>query len=277
MDKKHSWPAIIGISCFTAGVTLLLGTLAVWLLAPTFIPQSYDSTATIDRQIIPQQPFPDTPALLPYTPATQDNEIVEALPPSSKLFEDTSAARPNLPTSSTDSGWSLNPNSPDNHPHENAAGGSSDQMHMVIPAIGVDAPILPVTLVTTTADDKRSSQQWTVPDQYAAGWHDSSAPPGQPGNTVINGHNNIYGAVFHDLVDLPLGAEILLVKGDQSLIYQVTGREFLHEQGQPLRTRLRNARWILPTADQRLTLVTCWPNSSNSHRLVVIAQPVHSS
>jgi len=48
----------------------------------------------------------------------------------------------------------------------------------------------------------------------------------------------------------------------------------LAEQGQPLDVRRENARWILPTSDERVTLITCWPYSANTHRLVVIAQPV---
>ena len=40
------------------------------------------------------------------------------------------------------------------------------------------------------------------------------------------------------------------------------------------RQRLQNARWIAATADERLTLVTCWPNTTNSHRLIIVAEPV---
>ena len=43
---------------------------------------------------------------------------------------------------------------------------------------------------------------------------------------------------------------------------------------EPLDVRQANARWILPTTDERVTLITCWPYESNSHRLVVIALPV---
>jgi len=38
-----------------------------------------------------------------------------------------------------------------------------------------------------------------------------------------------------------------------------------------------NARYINPTADERLTLVTCWPATGNSHRLIIIARPVSLS
>jgi len=37
--------------------------------------------------------------------------------------------------------------------------------------------------------------------------------------------------------------------------------------------RQENARWIAPTDDERLTLVTCWPYTNNTHRVVVVAKP----
>ena len=45
-----------------------------------------------------------------------------------------------------------------------------------------------------------------VPDFFAAGWHTDSTPPGFPGNTVLNGHHNIYGEVFRDLDKVDLAA-----------------------------------------------------------------------
>ena len=38
--------------------------------------------------------------------------------------------------------------------------------------------------------------------------------------------------------------------------------------------RVENAGWVLPTDDERLTLITCWPYESNTHRLVLVAKPV---
>ena len=34
------------------------------------------------------------------------------------------------------------------------------------------------------------------------------------------------------------------------------------------------ALWITPSTDVRLTLVSCWPYSSNTQRLIVIALPL---
>jgi hypothetical protein len=47
----------------------------------------------------------------------------------------------------------------------------------------------------------------------------------------------------------------------------------LPEKGESLERRLENARWLLRSTDERLTLVTCWPATSNTHRLILIALP----
>jgi hypothetical protein len=45
------------------------------------------------------------------------------------------------------------------------------------------------------------------------------------------------------------------------------------EKDQPLEVRRENARWIGPSNDERLTLVTCWPRHDNTHRLILVALP----
>jgi sortase (surface protein transpeptidase) len=45
------------------------------------------------------------------------------------------------------------------------------------------------------------------------------------------------------------------------------------ERFKSLTVRLDNARWILPTKDERLTLITCWPAKSNTHRVIIVALP----
>jgi LPXTG-site transpeptidase (sortase) family protein len=277
MGNKKGLLSIFGALCFLTGIILVTAVLLTWLLAPQFVPQEYGRSSINQLNDAELAALGNAPALAPYTPpspaGTNDPPLLpgtstsgNALPPVTNTF-----------SGANDTGWA---GVPDDMPnswklvHPQADG---EELRMAIPAIGVDAPILPVSLQPAAAAGRTSAQQWAVPDQYAAGWHATSAPPGQPGNTVINGHNNIHGAIFHDLVDLPLGAEIILYDAGQSFTYQVTDREFLLERGEPLRSRLRNARWIMPTEDERITIVTCWPNTSNSHRLVVIARPVESS
>jgi sortase A len=73
---------------------------------------------------------------------------------------------------------------------------------------------------------------------------------------------------------LKLGDEIEVDSDSHVFFYKVTAREVLLERDQPREVRLKNARWIQPTTDERLTLVTCWPYTSNTHRLIIVARPI---
>jgi LPXTG-site transpeptidase (sortase) family protein len=143
---------------------------------------------------------------------------------------------------------------------------------LVIPSIDLDAPILP-TKVKKIDFQGQTYYQWLAPDKPAVGWHDSSALLGLPGNTVLNGHHNVYGKVFKDLVKLHEGDLIQVYSGNQVFKYQVVLAMLLPERFKSLTVRLENARWILPTDDERLTLITCWPADSNTHRVIIVALP----
>ncbi len=143
---------------------------------------------------------------------------------------------------------------------------------LVIPAISVDAPIVPVAqrLVRIGGASLAMSR---APTSYAAGWHRDSAPLGLAGNTVLNGHNANYGEIFRDLYTLEAGDIIVVYSGDVPYVHTVSNVFILREAGQSLETRRRNARHIEPTDDERLTLVTCHPYGSLRYRLIVLAQP----
>jgi sortase A len=116
--------------------------------------------------------------------------------------------------------------------------------------------------------------EWIVP-KNAAGWHVNSALPGHDENVVISGHHNIDGKVFRYVVDLEPGDGVTLYVGDTPFSYTVTEKYILKEAGMPLSVRRKNAQWIMPSGDERLTLVTCWPYEwpGNSHRVIVVARP----
>jgi sortase A len=143
---------------------------------------------------------------------------------------------------------------------------------LVIPAIGLDAPVVPVGWKMVKDGDSEYAV-WEVAD-YAVGWHKSSAYPGQPGNTVLAGHHNIKGEIFRYLVNLEPGAEVTLYAGETPYRYRVIQKMILKEKGMPEEVRLKNAQWIAPTEDERLTMVTCWPYTNNTHRVIVVAKPV---
>lgn len=140
---------------------------------------------------------------------------------------------------------------------------------IVIPAINLDAPI-----ETVGWSEVQGVSTWDIPNHFAAGWLKTSAPLGSTGNTVLDGHHNIHGEVFRHLVDLKAGDLIKVYSGDQTFMYEVAALHILPDRDQPLDVRRRNAVWIQPTLDERLTLVTCWPYTNNTHRLIVVAKPI---
>lgn len=151
-------------------------------------------------------------------------------------------------------------------------------VRLVIPRISLEAPVVSAALMSGEIDGQRV-YQWTAPDFYAAGWHHESAELGEQGNVVINGHHNVYGEVFRNLNQLEQGDRILVYANEEAgaFRYEVTRVMTLNERDQPLEVRAENARWIQSTDDERLTLITCWPYESNSHRLIVVAKPIDAA
>ncbi len=149
-------------------------------------------------------------------------------------------------------------------------------VRLVIPDIELNAPINPIGLQAIEHQGE-TVFQWQVPSDFIAGWHHSSARIGQSGNTVLNGHHNIHGEVFKDLNELEVGAEITLFDPLESYNYVVSEVLILEERDQTLDVRIENAQWIEQTDDERLTLVTCWPYTDNSHRLIVVAHPIETN
>ena len=145
---------------------------------------------------------------------------------------------------------------------------------LIIPAIELDAPVVSVSW-TLVARGGKLEPVWDTA-RNAAGWHINSAMPGQAGNIVLSGHHNIDGMVFRDLFMLKAGDEIVLHAGDETFHYRVGETMTLQEWGISESRREENARWIGPFPDDRLTLVTCWPQYNNSHRVIVVAFPSQS-
>jgi sortase A len=142
---------------------------------------------------------------------------------------------------------------------------------IVAPAIKLDAKVVPIGWKTVIQDGKAVSV-WEVAE-YAAGWHKNSSLPGGGGNIVLSGHHNIKGEVFRYLVDLNPGDTVTLYADNRPYTYTVEARFVVLDKGVSEEQRQENARWIGPFPDQRLTLVTCWPYTNNTHRVIVIAKP----
>ncbi len=140
---------------------------------------------------------------------------------------------------------------------------------IVIPKIGVDAAITPVGLVK-----ERRRYQWQTIKKGVA-WHNLSAVPGQTGNLVLSGHNGSRGnRVFKQLRKLQVGDIFFIYVGDKDYEYVVTRRIIARYLFTSRKKKAEQAKWIGRYPDERVTLVTCHPWWTNTHRLYVVARPL---
>ena len=147
----------------------------------------------------------------------------------------------------------------------------SPPTRLVIPRIDLDILVLAVGIKTVQEGGKPKVVWADVPN--AGGFHQTSAYPGHPGNTVINGHRDILGSVFRHLDRVEVGDDILLYVGDVAYPYRVTETLVVPEAFASAGQRAENLRLIGYMPEERLTLVTCTPLGLATHRLLVIAKP----
>lgn len=170
------------------------------------------------------------------------------------------------------------------------SGRAGSPVRLAIPDLKVDTTVVPMGWeVIQTASGPRS--EWVIP-KNEAGHHINSALLGQNDNLVISGHNNIYGMVFKPISlawdnDARLQVDAYtdrseILNGRVITLYDAAGQphpyaitEFLRlkDTGVPVEQRIANARFMLPTGEAQLTIITCWPPTNNTHRLIVIAKP----
>lgn len=147
---------------------------------------------------------------------------------------------------------------------------SGEITRIAIPAIGVDSRVIEVR-----REERDGRKTWRVAD-YAVGHHAGSGAPGGGTNIVLSGHNNINGEIFRRLDELRRGDRIALeTRSEGTRWYAVSGRRIVREEGVSTRQRLRNARYMKPTATERLTLISCWPYKPwPPYRIIITAEPL---
>lgn len=158
--------------------------------------------------------------------------------------------------------------------------GPSTISRVVIPSIAIDKKVVEVGWTL----EQQNNQQvaiWEVA-KYAVGHHAGSSNPSQGGNIVLAGHSGGRAYPFNDIFYLKAGDTIQLWSNDRQYEYKVTERYVLDEIGPnvTLEQRIQNAKYIEPTTEEVVTLVTCWPltgpNKFNQ-RVVIRAVPAYAS
>ena len=215
--------------------------------------------------VVVQVPEPTTIAALPTLDATfTPTPAPTSPPPTPTPVPDLPTAAPGAPTSIPEPTLPL-PTPLVRLPSD------SPPTRLSIPGISLDIRVIPVG-VKTISDLGGSRVVWAdVPN--AAAFHQTSAYPGNPGNTVLNGHRDILGSVFRHLNKVDVGDEIIVYVGDVEYPYTVTERLIVPEAFASARQREENLRLIGYMPEERLTLITCTPIGLATHRLLVIAKP----
>jgi sortase A len=144
--------------------------------------------------------------------------------------------------------------------------------HIAIAAVGIDTSIVEVTPEKTQFEG-RAVFTWAVAD-WAAGHHITSADPGEGGNIILSGHDDVRGEVFRGLHDISLGDQVQLTSPAGVFTYVVAEihvREYRDAAPEEL---IAAGNFLSPMPEERVTLVTCWPYGIDTHRIIVVAKPI---
>lgn len=117
-----------------------------------------------------------------------------------------------------------------------------------IPEISVDAPVV-------------QGDGWEQLKKGVA-QHIGTPDPGENGNIVLSGHNDVFGEVFRYLDRLSPGDNIILFTSQRQYTYVVIGTQMV----EPTAVEVMAA-----TSDARVTLISCHPYLVDIHRIVVSA------
>jgi len=126
--------------------------------------------------------------------------------------------------------------------------GPEAAINIQIPAIKVDAPVF-------------QGDNWEQL-RKGVGQHLGTPDPGQSGNLVLAGHNDIYGEVFRDLDRLKAGDTIKIFTITHQYVYVVTGIQIV----EPTQVEV-----MAPTSNSIVTLISCYPYLVDNKRIVVKA------
>ena len=125
---------------------------------------------------------------------------------------------------------------------------SHQAIRIQIPAIDVDAPVV-------------QGDGW---EQLKLGvaQHLGTPNPGENGNLVLSGHNDIFGEVFRNLDRLQPGDTVILFTSQRQYTYVITGTKIV----EPTAVEVMD-----PTPNATVTLISCHPYLVDNHRIIVSA------
>jgi LPXTG-site transpeptidase (sortase) family protein len=138
-----------------------------------------------------------------------------------------------------------------------------------IPAIGLNTSVRESSPIQVGSS---GTYIWDPP-AYAAGHYETSGNPGEGRNIVFAGHNNTLGEVFRDLDQLDAGDEIILLTDTSEFHYQVQQKVIIPFVGHEEEAGPQIQAFSAPQSSEMVTLISCWPYSTYTSRIIVVAVP----
>lgn len=206
---------------------------------------SLGALETLNRDVAQAQRAIASPTVLRQTPGTGKDLPGSSFPPAdANLSELPGASFPPdaLPAAlgvSVQSVPALPPPTP----------GPQSPTRIVIAKLGIDWPIV-------------EGDGWEELKR-GVGHHIGSANPGERGNVVLSGHNDVFGEVFRDIDKLTEGDEVVVYAGGHSFRYLVRAKRTVPPSDLSV---------IAATREPVVTLITCTPYRVDTMRLIVFAQ-----
>ncbi len=118
-----------------------------------------------------------------------------------------------------------------------------------IPAIGIDWPVV-------------QGDSWEELKQ-GIGHRVGTVNPGERGNMILSGHNDVYGEPFRDLEKLDVGKEVILYAGQNAFRYVIKSKRVVVPA---------DLSPLSPSRTPIVTLITCTPYRVDTHRLIVVGE-----
>lgn len=129
--------------------------------------------------------------------------------------------------------------------------GPRSPTRIVIPSVNIDWPVV-------------QGDSWEELKQ-GVGHRVGSVNPGERGNMILSGHNDVYGEPFRDLEKLQVSSDVMVHAGSTIFRYVVKARRVV------VPTELSV---LAPSKNPIVTLITCTPYRVDTHRLIIIGELV---
>ncbi len=127
--------------------------------------------------------------------------------------------------------------------------GPRSPTRIVIPGISLDWPVV-------------EGDSWEELKQ-GIGHRVGSSNPGERGNLVLAGHNDVYGEPFRDLEKLEVGKDVLVYSGANAFRYVIKAKRVVAPSDLSV---------LAPSKSPIITLITCTPYRVDTSRLIVIGE-----